>query len=81
MTHTIFRKGYDLLMIPYAKTYHLNSHESSGDGKWDDLINENEKIFIEKMKMWGIIPDKIEIIEKNGDFFVKKNKDLFSVTK
>lgn len=79
MTHTIFRKGYDLLMVPEAITYHLSTHKNSGDGKWDYLINQNELIFIEKMKQWGIIPQKIEIIEQNGQFFAKKNDGMFSV--
>lgn len=81
ITHSIFRKGFELLMIPQAKTYHLNSHKNSGDGKWHDSINKNEKMFIKQMEKWEYIPNKIEILEKNGQFFAKKNDDLFFVIK
>lgn len=82
MTHGIFRKGYDLLVIPKAKTYHLHSNKNSGDGKWEHLMNQNELVFIEKMKQWGVIPSKLEIIEEKGQLFAKKNKDsLFSVVR
>lgn len=81
ITHTIFRKGYDLLIIPKAKTYHLQTIKNSGDGKWDNTMNKNELIFIEKMKEWEIIPQKVEIVESKGELFAKKTDGLFSVVK
>lgn len=80
VTHTIFRKGYDLLIIPKAKIYHLQTHKDSGDGKWDNTMNQNELIFIEKMKEWNIIPQKLKIIEQKGQLFAKKNDGSFSIT-
>lgn len=81
ITHTIFRKGYDLLIIPKAKTYHLQTSKNSGDGKWDSTMNKNELIFIEKMKEWEVIPQKVEIIESKGELIAKKTDGLFSVVK
>ena len=79
ITHTIFRKGYDLLILPKAKIYHLQTHKSSGDGIWDNTMNKNELIFIEKMKEWNVIPQKVEIIENKGQLYAKKVDGLFSV--
>jgi len=79
VTHEIFRKGFDLIVIPQAKTYHLSSHKNSGDGKWDDLNVKNELIFIEKLKNWNIIPDFLEVINNNGNLYAKRNDEKFLV--
>lgn len=81
VTHTIFKKGYDLLMIPQAKIYHLNSHEKSGDGKWENKIIDNEFIFIDYLKKWNIIPNKLKIIEKNKILYAISNENTFLITK
>lgn len=81
ITHSIFRKGFDLLVVPEAKTFHLNSDKNSGDKKWEQNKNENEIKFIEYLKNWEIIPKKLQIIEKNNMFFAKKEKDIFLITR
>lgn len=63
-THQIFRKGYDLIIIPQSVTYHLNYDDNTGDNRYSkENFNKNEFFFIEKLKEWDIVPKEIEIIE------------------
>ena len=64
-THEIFRKGYRLIVIPQSKTYHMNYDDTVGDNKHGKSnMNNNEFVFIEKLKEWDIVPKKIEIIRQ-----------------
>lgn len=81
VTHEIYRKGYDLIVIPQVKIYHLNSHKKSGDGRWDYLINNNEYVFIERLKSWGVIPKFLKIIEKKGKLYAMRNEESFLVVR
>ena len=53
ITHQIFRKGYDLLIVPKSITWHLES--SGGNRNYDYNLNvNNEKKFLKKLNEWGI---------------------------
>lgn len=68
-THEIFRKGYRLIVIPQSKTYHMNYDDTVGDNKHGKAnMNNNEFVFIEKLKEWDIVPKKIEIIEEKNRY-------------
>lgn len=68
-THEIFRKGYRLIVIPQSKTYHMNYDDTVGDNKHGKSnMNNNEFVFIEKLKEWDIVPKKIEIIEEKNRY-------------
>lgn len=68
-THTIFRKGYDLIVDPNIKIHHLSTTKA------DILFNKKhlEWFFIEKLKEWEIIPQKLQVKEKNGEILLIKN--------
>jgi len=79
-THTIFRKGYDLIIIPQIKIYHLSDGLRSGDSKWLSTDRKkNELFFIEKLKEWGVVPDKIRIFDDGVKRYVTKNGINYSV--
>lgn len=70
-TYEIFRKGYKLIVIPQVKIYHLNKNKQDGNRKY--AVYKNEMIFIEKLKEWGITPNKLEIKEDDKMFYHEKN--------
>lgn len=73
-TYNIYKKGYDMIIIPIAKIYHLYYDRKSGNRKWGkDYSKKNELFFIEKLKEWGIIPNKLNIIIDGDKYCVKKN--------
>lgn len=77
-THSIFRKGYDLLVVPKAKIYHLDIDNNDGNRMYrGNYENNNENLFIDKLKEWDVIPDKFEIMEKNGLLLLKKDNKLY----
>lgn len=81
LTHQIFRKGYDLLVIPKAKIFHLNSDDKTGDRHWTgSYVDNNEDYFIEKLKEWNVVPQKMEIIDDGKKKYVLKNGQKFLVS-
>lgn len=63
-TYQYFIKGYKLIVIPESKTYHLNYNRTTGNNRHSkESSNNNEFIFIERLKEWDIVPKEIEIIE------------------
>lgn len=62
VTHSIYRKKYKLFVYPDAKMYHLRT--DNGNKKWG-IKNEskNERIFIQKLKDWNVIPDQMPVVE------------------
>lgn len=82
MTHEMFMKGYDLLVIPSAVIHHLVYDQNSGNRKWaEQHIKKNTFFFISKIKEWGVIPDKLQLYENDEFYFVKKDEKEFLVTK
>lgn len=76
-THQIFRKGYHLIVIPQVKIYHLNKNTKDGNRKYG--VYKNEMIFIDKLKEWGIVPNKIDIKETSDILYHEKNGQKFLV--
>jgi len=74
-TYNIFRKGYDMIVIPQAIIYHLYYDHHSGNRQWGkEYQKKNELFFIEKLKEWGIIPNiLIDSIENDKIFIIKKD--------
>lgn len=80
-TYEIFRKGYDLLIVPQAKIYHLYYDHKSGNRQWSqDHVRKNELFFVQKLKEWNIVPDVLEIIDDGEKMYVtKKGTDYLVV--
>jgi glycosyltransferase involved in cell wall biosynthesis len=70
-THSIFRKGYELLVNPMAITYHVNNKTGGNNIYMFDSIVKNEELFITKLEEWNYIPEKILIIRENNKIFSK----------
>jgi glycosyltransferase involved in cell wall biosynthesis len=80
-THNIFRKGYDLIIIPTAKIYHIYYDNNSGNRQYGkEYVKKNELFFIEKLKEWGIVPDKMEIHDDGKQMYVEKKGAKYLVT-
>ena len=77
-TYSIFRKGYDIIVIPQIKMQHLSFDDNTGDKQYKDK-RKNEEYFIERLKEWGIIPDKIKPVEKEGKLVLERNGMIFKV--
>jgi hypothetical protein len=79
-TYNIFRKGYDLIIIPEIKIYHLSGRERSGNSQWSESDRrKNELFFIEKLKEWEIVPNKVQIFDDGVKRYVTKNGVNYSV--
>jgi glycosyltransferase involved in cell wall biosynthesis len=72
-TYNIFRKGYDLIVIPQVKIYHLYFDHKSGNRQWTNSDRrKNELFLVKKLKEWNIIPDKMEIFDDGEKIFITK---------
>ena len=79
-TYNIFRKGCDMIIIPAAKIYHIH-YDSSGERMHNkSSFRNNELFFIEKLKEWGIVPDKLEIHDDGKQMYVVKKDAKYLVT-
>lgn len=79
-THQIFRKGYQLMVYPDIRIYHLNNGEKTGNRQYGkEFTDNNEKVFLRKLEEWGIIPDKLQIFEDNFRFYTTKNKTNYVI--
>jgi len=73
-TYNIFRKGYDMIIIPQVKIYHLYFDHKSGNRQWSKLdMKKNELFFVEKLKEWNIIPYKMNMVDDGEKMYVMKN--------
>jgi len=81
-THEIYRKGYDLVVNPKCIIYHLNEQKGGNRTHQNEQTNINEKKFIQKMKDWGVIPNKLKI-EKDEDmiFTMRGNTKYWILSK
>lgn len=71
LTHEIYRNGYDLIIDPKIKIWHL--HDLGGGNrihKKED--NTNDKLFIERLKEWKV---EINIIDKTEGLYEKREDD------
>jgi glycosyltransferase involved in cell wall biosynthesis len=81
-THSIFRKGFKLLILPDVKIYHLGGDSNSGNRQWGNRYWEkNEMFFLQKLKDWSIIPDKMKIYETENLIYTEKNGKPFEILK
>lgn len=72
-TYNIFRKGYDLIIIPQIRIQHLN-YDNGGNNKWGSIHSDkNEMFFIEKLKYWGIIPNKLQMYTDSNMLYMIKD--------
>jgi glycosyltransferase involved in cell wall biosynthesis len=79
-TYEIFRKGYNILVIPKAKIYHLAYEDNSGARSWGGYHRKkNEIFFVEKLKEWNIVPHKLKIYEDDKMFYTIKNNIKYLV--
>jgi cellulose synthase/poly-beta-1,6-N-acetylglucosamine synthase-like glycosyltransferase len=69
-TYQIFLKGYKLLVNPRAVIWHLK--DETGGNRVHKEDGKNERLFVDKLQEWKIIPDKLTL-ETNGDTYVVKN--------
>lgn len=79
-SHNIFRKGYDLIIIPQIKIYHLYYDHKSGNRQWPTSDRrKNELFFISKLREWGIVPDKLEIIDDGEKMYINRKGTKYLV--
>lgn len=74
-THTIFRKGYNLIIDPNIKIYHLLATKA-------DILYEKKELewfFINKLKEWNIVPQKIQMKEKDNNIILTKNGNEYTI--
>ena len=76
-THQIFRDGYSLYVNPSAVIWHLK--DETGGNRLHNDGNKNELLFIEKLKEWKIIPDRLQLITENNITYVVKGNTKFVV--
>lgn len=80
-TYNIFRKGYDLIIIPKIKIFHFD--DNKGNSKWDKYSINNDIFFLNKLKEWKIIPEKLKIFEnsdgKECKIYTKKNNIKYKI--
>lgn len=81
LTHEIYRKGYDLIIHPKSITHHLSSSEGGNKIYSSKHVLKNELLFIEKLKEWGIIPNKITLEEDENNVFIRKYNSKWLVYK
>lgn len=80
-TYSIFLKGYDLIINPLVRIYHLYYDHSSGNRQWSkENSKNNELFFIEKLKEWNIVPNKLEIKYDNQKMFITKKGTDYLIT-
>lgn len=68
-TYTIFKKGYDLIFDPNIKIYHLPTTKA-------DILFEKKHLewfFIDKLKEWNIVPQKLQFKEIDNKIILTKN--------
>ena len=70
-TYEYYRKGFDLIVIPQSVTYHLNYDTTTGNNRHPrkSFLN-NEIIFLEKLKEWGITLNGVEISYDNDEIII-----------
>jgi glycosyltransferase involved in cell wall biosynthesis len=69
-THRIYRKGYDLIIDPNIKIYHIST--TLADYLYDK--NNLEWFFINNMLTeWGIVPDKLKFRKNDKQIIMTKN--------
>ena len=79
-THTIFRKGYSLIVDPKVRIYHLDDGPKTGNRKWGkEYTDKNEHLFLDKLREWNIIPDKMQVYEDDKRYYTIKNKTNFII--
>ena len=68
LTHEVFRKGYDLIVDPKVKIWHLHSDGGNRSYKTE---NSNDKLFVDKLKLWktdvNLIEDRENVYEERED--------------
>jgi cellulose synthase/poly-beta-1,6-N-acetylglucosamine synthase-like glycosyltransferase len=75
-THEIFRNGYILAVNPNAVMWHLKE-ENGGNRLHKD--NNNESLFLEKLKEWKIIPEKMVIFKEGELTYTMKNCQKYAI--
>lgn len=75
-TYEIFLKGYKLLMNPNAIIWHL--HDDKGGNRLHK-DGKNELLFINKLKEWKIVPDKLELKTDGEMTYMIKDKQKYLV--
>jgi len=76
-TYNIFRKGYELIIIPQIKIFHFNNN--TGNSKWDKYRDDNESFFLKKLEEWKIVPDKLKIYNDNNMICTKKGDKTYLI--
>lgn len=79
VTYELYLKGYDLLINPNCIIWHLN--ENNGGNRLHENDNKNEILFINKLKKWGVIPDKIKVVEDLDTVYTMKGFNKFLIYK
>jgi glycosyltransferase involved in cell wall biosynthesis len=78
-TYQIYLKGYDLLINPKSITWHFNEF-GGGNKQYNYESNtRNELKFLEKLKEWKIVPNKLTLKENSKGVYAVKNKTDYIV--
>lgn len=72
-THSIFRKGFKIMVFPDTIIYHLDTDKKSGNRQWgSDYVETNERFLLKKFEEWDIIPKKMKIFENGKSVYTEK---------
>jgi len=72
-SYEIYRKGHKLLVVPQTIIWHLKEKTGGNRLFSYEKEKENELKFIDKLKEWKIVPDKIQMFEDNKMVYTSKN--------
>lgn len=77
-TYNIFLNGWDVLVNPNTTIWHLDDDKG---GNRLHVDNKNEKLFINQLIKWGVIPNKLQLFNDGKITYMMKNgiKYLISV--
>lgn len=78
-TYELFLKGYDLLINSRAIIWHINN--SDGGNRLHTNNNDNEIKFLNKLREWNVIPNKLKIEEDHDKIFTLRNNIKYLIYK
>jgi glycosyltransferase involved in cell wall biosynthesis len=77
-TYQLFHKGYDLFINPNAVIYHIHYGGGNKLHGFQDVV-KNEELFIKRLELWKVVPDRLTIIRKEKLVYAEKDGGEFLI--